>query len=57
LHFEFRVNGAYQDPQKMVRGAPNAPINQAVRPVFLREAETAKAQLAAAALISQASAQ
>ena len=57
LHFEFRVNGVFQDPQKFAHSAPGAPINSAVRAAFMQQADTARAQLAAAALINQASAQ
>ena len=57
LHFEFRVNGAFQDPQKFARSAPGAPVNAALRAAFMQQAATAQAQLAAAALVSQASAQ
>ena len=57
LHFEFRVNGAFQDPQKFARSAPGAPVNGALRTAFMQQAAEAQAQLAAAALVSQASAQ
>ena len=57
LHFEFRVNGVFQDPQRFAHSAPGAPINSAVRAAFTQQAETARAQLAAAALVNQASAQ
>jgi murein DD-endopeptidase MepM/ murein hydrolase activator NlpD len=57
LHFEFRVNGAFQDPQKFARSAPGAPVNGALRAAFMQQAAAAQAQLAAAALVSQASAQ
>lgn len=57
LHFEFRVNGAFQDPQKFAHSAPGAPVNGALRAAFMQQAATAQAQLAAAALVSQASAQ
>ncbi len=57
LHFEFRVNGVYQDPQKISHGAPNAPLHPSARAAFLREAQAAQAQLAAATMLTQASAQ
>ena len=57
LHFEFRVNGAFQDPQKFARSAPGAPVTGALRTAFMQQAAEAQAQLAAAALVSQASAQ
>jgi murein DD-endopeptidase MepM/ murein hydrolase activator NlpD len=57
LHFEFRVNGVYQDPQKLASSAPGEPIQGALRATFMRQAASARAQLAAAALVSQASAQ
>ena len=57
LHFEFRVNGVFQDPQKFAQSAPGAPVNGALRAAFLQQAAAAQAQLAAAALVSQASAQ
>jgi len=57
LHFEFRVNGAYQDPQKFAHSAPGAPVSGAMRAAFVQRATEAQAQLAAAALVSQASAQ
>lgn len=57
LHFEFRVNGVHQDPQKFAHSAPGAPVNGALRAAFLEQAAAAKTQLAAAALVNQASAQ
>lgn len=57
LHFEFRVNGVHQDPQKFARGAPSAPVSGALRAAFLEQAAAARAQLAAATLVNQASAQ
>lgn len=57
LHFEFRVNGVFQDPQKFAHSAPGAPVSGALRAAFLQQAAAAQAQLAAAALVSQASAQ
>ena len=57
LHFEFRVNGIHQDPQKFAQSAPSAPVSGALRAAFLEQAAAARTQLAAAALINQASAQ
>jgi murein DD-endopeptidase MepM/ murein hydrolase activator NlpD len=57
LHFEFRVNGIHQDPQKFAQSAPSAPVSGAQRAAFMEQAAAAKTQLAAAALINQASAQ
>lgn len=57
LHFEFRVNGAFKDPQKFARSAPGAPVTGALRATFMQYAAEAQVQLAAAALVSQASAQ
>ncbi len=57
LHFEFRVNGVYQDPQKFAHSAPGAPITGSMRAAFMQQAEAARAQLAAASLVNQASAQ
>lgn len=57
LHFEFRVNGVHQDPQKFAHNAPSAPVSAALRAAFLEQAAAAKAQLAAASMLSQASAQ
>jgi hypothetical protein len=57
LHFEFRVNGVYQDPQKFAHSAPGVPIKGTLRAAFIQQAQAAQEQLAAAALLSQASAQ
>jgi murein DD-endopeptidase MepM/ murein hydrolase activator NlpD len=57
LHFEFRVNGIHQDPQKFAQSAPSAPVSGTQRAAFLEQAAAAKTQLAAAALVNQASAQ
>jgi len=48
LHFEFRVNGVYTDPQRIIQQAQSAPISPAAREAFARQAETARQQLAAA---------
>jgi len=48
LHFEFRVNGVYTDPQRIIQQAQSAPITPASRPAFARQADAARLQLAAA---------
>jgi len=48
LHFEFRVNGVYTDPQRIIQQAQSAPITPSSRPAFARQADTARLQLAAA---------
>lgn len=58
LHFEFRVNGVHQDPQTIVaQSEAAAPVSAASRPAFNRLAANMRVQLAAAALIEQASAE
>lgn len=57
LHFEFRVNGVHQDPQKFAQSAPSTPVDGAMRAAFLEQASAARTQLAAATLVNQASAQ
>ena len=57
LHFEFRVNGAHQDPMTIVaQSEAAAPVSAAARPAFDRLAANMRLQLNAAALIEQASA-
>ena len=48
LHFEFRVNGVYTDPQRIIQQAQSAPVSPAARAAFMRQADTARLQLAAA---------
>jgi len=48
LHFEFRINGVYTDPQRVIQQAQSAPISPAARSAFMRQADTARLQLAAA---------
>lgn len=58
LHFEFRVNGQHQDPQTIVAQSEAAePVSKAGRPAFDRLVAGMRAQLAAAELVQQASAQ
>lgn len=48
LHFEFRVNGNYQDPLQVARAADTATLSPAALPRFQQLAEAARGQLAAA---------
>jgi len=48
LHFEFRINGVYTDPQRVIQQAQSAPISAGSRSAFLRQANAARLQLAAA---------
>ncbi|MBI5256371.1 MAG: M23 family metallopeptidase [Burkholderiales bacterium] len=48
LHFEFRVNGQFQDPMKVARAAETLVIDAAARPRFQQMATVAQAQLTAA---------
>ncbi|MDP3619177.1 MAG: M23 family metallopeptidase [Ramlibacter sp.] len=48
LHFEFRVDGAQQDPIQMARHSASVPLSAAARPEFERLARSMGAQLAAA---------
>ncbi len=48
LHFEFRINGVYTDPERVIQQAQAAPITPAARNAFLRQAASARLQLAAA---------
>ena len=48
LHFEFRVNGIYTDPQRIIQQAQSAPISPGARTAFTRQANAARLQLAAA---------
>jgi murein DD-endopeptidase MepM/ murein hydrolase activator NlpD len=49
LHFEFRVNGVYQDPMEMARKTGALPISAGAKPEFDRLAHSMRVQLAAAA--------
>jgi murein DD-endopeptidase MepM/ murein hydrolase activator NlpD len=57
LHFEFRVNGAHQDPVQVARRHQNVQLTAASRPSFERLARSMRAQLSAAALATVASAE
>jgi murein DD-endopeptidase MepM/ murein hydrolase activator NlpD len=45
LHFEFRVNGRFEDPLKIARSAETVVVDAAARPRFLQLAGTARLQL------------
>lgn len=48
LHFEYRVNGAFQDPQKMAQRNQSTPLTAALKPVFDKAATQAREALAVA---------
>ena len=57
LHFEFRVNGKYQDPMTVARQSETTPISAAARPAFTALAASTRLQLATTATMQVASAQ
>ncbi|HSV55239.1 MAG TPA: M23 family metallopeptidase [Burkholderiaceae bacterium] len=57
LHFEFRVNGAHQDPLTIAQQSEAVPVSTAARPMFQQLASSMRVQLSAAASVLQASAQ
>ncbi|MES2687692.1 MAG: M23 family metallopeptidase [Pseudomonadota bacterium] len=57
LHFEFRVNGAHQDPMTIARQSETIPLSAAAMPAFRELAAGVKSQLQAAATITQARAE
>ena len=48
LHFEYRVNGVYQDPQAIARRNDTVPVTASLKPVFDRAATQARVALLAA---------
>ena len=48
LHFEYRVNGRYQDPQTIARRNETVPVTAAMKPVFDKAAAQARVALVAA---------
>lgn len=56
LHFEFRVNGEYQDPATIAQQDGGVPLAPSSRRAFERTAATSRTELAAAFSITQASA-
>jgi murein DD-endopeptidase MepM/ murein hydrolase activator NlpD len=57
LHFEFRVNGAQQDPMTIAKQSESVPVSSAALPAFKQLASGVKNQLQAAATIGQTRAQ
>ena len=57
LHFEFRVNGVFQDPLTIARQSEAQPVSAALRPAFDRASVQARQHLVAAGSMQQASAQ
>ncbi len=53
LHFEFRVAGEHQDPLTIAQKSEAMPVTAMGRPIFNREAEMARVQLAAAATVGR----
>ena len=51
LHFEFRVNGVHKDPLTLARGNASLPLAMSVKPLFDKAAQSARAQLSAAAQV------
>ncbi len=51
LHFEFRVNGIFRDPQTIVRQSESAPVSVAARSAFDGMASQNRVALAAAAAL------
>lgn len=49
LHFEFRVNGAHQDPLTIANSGETVPISAAARPAFALRAKVIRQELLAAA--------
>lgn len=57
LHFEYRINGAYQDPLTVARRNETVPLTAALRPAFDQTAAQARVALAAAAQLQFSSVQ
>jgi murein DD-endopeptidase MepM/ murein hydrolase activator NlpD len=57
LHFEFRVNGAHQDPLSIARQSESIPVSPAAKPVFEQAAAQVRSQLASAAQMLPGSAE
>jgi murein DD-endopeptidase MepM/ murein hydrolase activator NlpD len=48
LHFEYRVNGVYQDPQAIARRNETVPVTASMKPLFDKAAAQARVALLAA---------
>ncbi len=57
LHFEYRINGVYTDPQNIARENGTTPLSNSAKPVFARLAAENRVALAAAASMQTGSAQ
>jgi hypothetical protein len=57
LHFEFRINGIFQDPMTVAKQSESTPVSVAGRPAFNAMAALVRVQLAATATVQLASAQ
>jgi murein DD-endopeptidase MepM/ murein hydrolase activator NlpD len=57
LHFEFRINGVFQDPLTVAKQSESTPVSVAGRPAFNAMAALVRVQLAATATVQLASAQ
>jgi murein DD-endopeptidase MepM/ murein hydrolase activator NlpD len=57
LHFEFRVNGVHHDPMTLARQSESIQLSASSRPAFDRMVGVVRRDLAAAASLTQASAQ
>ena len=57
LHFEFRVNGAQQDPMTIAKQSDTVTLSKADLPLFRQIAAGAKSQLVAAASMNQSRAE
>ncbi len=52
LHYEFRVNGQFQNPLTIARNSESVPVSPAARPAFNKVATQARQQLASARLLA-----
>ncbi len=57
LHFEFRVNGKYQNPMTVARQSETTPVSASARPAFAALAAGTRLQLATTSTMQVASAQ
>lgn len=57
LHFEYRVNGSYQDPATIAQYSATASVSVAAKPAFDRVAASARLLLSAAGSVRQVSTQ